>query len=131
MKVTLKPDFQGRVKTYPVKRVVIYDEYGDEKQIHHSTIENFTFTENLESEDTFDNLVYVAPVESVYIPVDSLSDEQKEFLDKTLCWYDEDRLFTSTDLISLVYCFLDEDWFLFSGEIYQTKIHFNDLFKEK
>ncbi|WP_395242076.1 hypothetical protein, partial [Salmonella sp. s60732] len=92
MKVTLKPDFQGRVKTYPVKRVVIYDEYGDEKQIHHSTIENFTFTENLESEDTFNNLVYVAPERDSHITVNSLSEEQKEFLDNNLVWYDSDRL---------------------------------------
>lgn len=109
---------------YKVKRVAVHDGCGGEIVFHHSDVEEVYF----ENEDSFDNLVYVKPIRPCHIKVDTLSDEQKSFLDNNLTWFDNDRF--SDEIEEYCYLYYDGDWCLTeTGSLEQ--IFFNDIFKEK
>lgn len=86
--------------------------------------------EDVEDEDSFDGLVYVAPEVSSYIFVPDLSEEQKNFLDNNLKWADSDRLRLS-DYKILNFGTGKSKWCLSFVEGGRARTNFNNIFQYK
>lgn len=85
--------------------------------------------EDVEDEDSFEGLVYVAPEEDCEILVSSLSSEQKEFLSGNLVWDDLDRPINCNYPV-LNYSSDNKNWIMCeSSDISITS--FNNIFQYK
>ncbi|AUR87449.1 hypothetical protein NVP1101O_038 [Vibrio phage 1.101.O._10N.261.45.C6] len=79
--------------------------------------------------DGFEDLVYVEPRRGYHIQIDSLTDEQKNFLIYNLTWFDEDRF--DKEFVDLCYCKVGNEWFSITHSSDSQKISFNDIFVHK
>ncbi|AUR86237.1 hypothetical protein NVP1084O_030 [Vibrio phage 1.084.O._10N.261.49.F5] len=80
--------------------------------------------------DSFDGLVYVQPERDCHIRINTLTDEQKNFLSPNLTWFDKDRF--DKEFLVLCYCVKDRDWFVNTNRVsLSSKISFNDIFVHK
>jgi hypothetical protein len=91
-------------------------------------------TDNGFEEDTFEGLVYLAPKNDAFIMSDTLSEEQKSFLDDNLDWFDEDRFCEDVCPKESLRFVGDKGWYLtsYKEDDYRSsssnKASFNDIF---
>lgn len=93
--------------------------------------ENFYIENHDKDCDSFDNLVYKEPEEDCYIPYDSLSDEQKDFILSTLKFY-KNAGHNEEHATKFRYCTFMNKWYTHWMEDPSEKMaNFNDIFVSK